>query len=246
MEGDVAIVPDSARVVHHVPGRMRLRFDRGVNVGSAADRLRSSLAEHTGIQAVEPRPQSNSVIVRYDAAVMDIQRMLDEGFPAAAVELLEAVPPAIARVASGTAVGRVVVKAVDRANTRLDRATGGLLDFRDVLPLSLFGLSIRRLVQAGFEPVPWYNLLYYSFSTFSMLHGEAPAHHNHPEPDALEILRQRFARGEISRTEYREMLAELQRPAEVVQAETTSVTETPTPGEEGQHRRRQTRRAKEP
>ena len=233
MASEMAAGADSARVVHHVRGRMRLRFDRDVNVSSAADRLRSSLAEHPGVQTIEPHPRTHSVVVRYDAAVMDIQRLLDEGFPAAAVEILDTGVGAIARIASGTAVGKSVVRAVGTANSRLDHATGGVLDLRDVMPLALFGLGIRRLIQAGAEPVPWYNLIYWGFSTFSILHGDTPALPRPPEPDALEILRQRFARGEISRAEFREKLAELRATAEAVEPEATSESGEPAPGGAG-------------
>ena len=228
MASDMANTVDPARVVHHVRGRVRLQFDRAADVASAADRIRSSLAEHPGFMAAEPHPKSHSVIVSYDAAVMDVDRMLEKGFPAAAVEVLDTGVDAIVKIASGTAVGRGVVHAVGRANTRLDNVTRGVLDLRDVLPLTLFGLSIRRLLQTGFEPVPWYNLLYYSFSTFSILHGQGhgPGQRDIEGLDAVEILRQRYARGEISRRQFRAMLAELQSTVEVVQTE-----ETPEGGE---------------
>ncbi len=237
MAGETVPIRRRARVVHHVPGRMRLRFDRDVDVDQAAAQLRTTLSQRPGVRSVEAHPRTRSVLVSYDAALLDIAEAVEEGFPEAAVEILEHGLDVVASAASGTRVGRGVVKAVGGANARLEQVTGGILDLRDAMPLTLFGLGIRRLLQGGIEPVPWYNLLYYGFSTFSMLHGEGHGHHHGAEPSAIEIVRQRFARGEITRTQYRHMLAELESRGEPGQttegSEPSESSEATGDGQEG-------------
>lgn len=238
MAGEAGLTAGSrqGRVVHHVPGRMRIRFERDVNVPETADQLREALSQQPGVRSVEAHPRTRSVVVNYDAALLDISRLVEEGFPAVAVEVMDAGLGVIASAASGTAVGRGVVRTVSRANSRLDRATGGVVDLRDVMPLTLFGLGIRRLLQGGIEPVPWYNLLYYGFSAFSLLHGQGHGQEHIQvhgqenrmvEPDAIEILRQRFARGEITRAQYRRMLAELEPAGEAAPEEAPESGEPP-------------------
>jgi Heavy metal associated domain 2 len=198
-----------AKVVHQVPGRIRVRFEPGVNVSEAVARLQETLSQYHGVLSVEPRLKSRSVVVHYSAAELELQRLIEDGFSAAAIDVAEHSLEAIATVASGTAVGRGVVKAVGRANARVEQTTGGVLDLRDAFPLTLFGLGIARVLQGNLQPVPWYNLLYYGYSTFSALHGRRGSAPPVPEPDAEEVARRRFAQGQITRQELRDILAEL-------------------------------------
>lgn len=196
-----------ARIAHQSPGRIRLSVERPARTEEIARRIEQALAGIAGVRQVEARPASRSVVLYYSPLEVEVQRIVDEGLPKAGVDLVEMGVKAVASAASGTRVGRVVVGAVGGANSRLERATGGILDLRDLFPLTLFGLGLRRVAQGNLQPVPWYNLLYYGYSTFAALHGRrggAPA-----EPDAVEILRRRYARGEISGEELRRMLAEL-------------------------------------
>ena len=201
-----------ARVAHHTPGRLRLQVQRGAEVSEAHRRILASVAALPGVEQVEVRPASRSVVVHYTPAQLELQRLLDEGVTAATIDLVEEGVRAVASTASGTTVGRSIVTSVGRVNTGIGSATGGTLDLRDIFPLTLFGFGLRRLAEGSLQPVPWYNLLYYGYSTFMALHGKkgSPAS---TEPDAREILARRYAVGEINRDEYREMLAEIESPA---------------------------------
>ncbi len=198
-----------ARIAHHMPGRMRLRFERASDVPEAARRLEVALAETPGVRSVEARPAARSVVVHYDAIELKLEHLIEEGFPSAAVELLEEGTRVLATEAGKTAVGRSVVTAVGTLNEGVEKATGGVLDLRDAFPLTLIGLGVRRVLQGNLQPIPWYNLLYYGYSTFVNLHSRRPAH-SQAGLDAREILARRYALGELSREELRVMLAELE------------------------------------
>jgi len=197
-----------ARIAHYVPGRLRLRFEPGADVRQTALGIEDVLTRQPGFAGLEARPAARSIVVRYDPAQLDLERLLDEGALADVLELLRDSTHEAAG-ASETSVGRTVLGAVGAANGGIRRATGGLADLRDVFPLTLFGFGLHRVAQGNLQPVPWYNLLYYGYTTFNSLHGRSkPA----PEPDAVEILRRRYARGELSDDEFSRMMARLGAP----------------------------------
>jgi len=196
-----------ARVAHHVPGRVRLRFERGTDVREVARRIEASVAELPGIRGIEVRSAARSVVVHYRPAEVEPERLLTEGLAGAAIELAEEGARAPTGAPGGTLVGRGIVGALSAANAGLAKATRGTLNLADVFPLTLLGLGLRDVARRGVQPVPWYNLLYWGYAIFAELHRQQESP---PVPDAAEILRRRFARGELSRDELREMLAELE------------------------------------
>lgn len=194
-----------ARVAHHVPGRMRLRLDRGVDVQATAQQIHDTLISRDGFHRVEANPSARSVVVHYNPTQLELAHLLDEGIFLGVLDLVGEGTREIAKAVGGTRVSNGVVGSVASVNAGIGRVTGGLLDLRDVFPLTLFGFGIRRLAQGSLQAMPWYTLLFYGYSTFYALHGSKSA----AEPDAPEIARRRFARGEISADELRRILAEL-------------------------------------
>ncbi|MDA8218898.1 MAG: hypothetical protein M0Z94_14925 [Dehalococcoidales bacterium] len=196
-----------AQVMHASPGRLRIRFEKGVNIDEMASRLETALADALGVTSVQPRPVARSVLITFDPSVAEAPEVLDRGLSTAAIELTGEPSTAPSGRPGGTAVGNSVVDVFRRANGRLGVTTGGFLDLRDVFPLTLFGFGLRRVAQGQLQPIPWYNLLYYGYSTFAALHARRGG--SQAEPDAREILRRRYARGEITRRQLRGMLEEL-------------------------------------
>lgn len=197
-----------AKIAHNVPGRLRLQLERGADIEDAARRLESRVAKMPGVQGVQVHSSTRSVLINYSPTEIELARLLDEGVAASTIELFEEGVASAGRIIGQTAVGRQVVRAVGTVNVQLEKSTGGVLDLRDAFPMTLFGLGLWRVAQGALQPVPWYNLLYYGYSTFVALHGRrgsAPP----VQPDALEILARRYASGEIGRDDYRNMLADL-------------------------------------
>ena len=193
-----------ARLAHAMPGRMRLRFDKTADVALAAQRLRAALSESPGVLAIEPRAAARSVVIQYNPAELEARRLLEESLPAAAIELMGPGAQASDHSASGTLVGERLIRAISFANAGLAKATRDYLDLRDLFPLTLWAFGLRRVARSGFRPpMPWYNLLFYGFSAFTALHQRRRA--AQLQPDAREILRRRFARGELTPEQYREV-----------------------------------------
>jgi hypothetical protein len=199
-----------AQLAHHVPGRLRLRLGAGTDADDVLSRIESALATRAGYERAEYRPGTRSLVVRYNPAEVDSQRLIDSWLPVAGIEVLSTPAPERDRHAGSTVVGNRIVDAVGSVNRSIGQATRGALDLRDAFPLTLFAFGVQRVAQGNLQPVPWYNLLYYGYSTFFSLHARRTA--APPEPDAVELLRRRFARGDIGEVEFTQALAVLGTP----------------------------------
>jgi hypothetical protein len=165
------------RIVHAIPGRVRLKIVYLRDNPELARELRERLVSVQGIRRVEANPLTGSLLVLYDPEEMtslgslfmlsEAVTPLSPGLNMAQIEewLGQAGngSGATASLASGIASG------LGALNARVGRATGGF-DLRLLLPLMLFVLGIRRLLVAKSVPFPaWYDLLWFSFGTFLML-----------------------------------------------------------------------------
>lgn len=87
------------RIVHHLPGRLRLRFDplaiaaalAGGTAERPAEALRGQLAGLAGIRGTEVNLPARSVTISYDPAILPpaLWEQLIRGDPAAAAAALE-------------------------------------------------------------------------------------------------------------------------------------------------------------
>jgi hypothetical protein len=212
LEQEPVAAPVRARVAHNYHGRVRVRFDKAADVEPSAERLRNTLASVAGIRGVEARLGARCVLLHYDPAEVRSEEILLGAVAAAGVELeagreTKGSPD---RSAQDTTVGRSVSSAVGKFNRGIGTVSKGAFDLRDMFPLTLLGLGLRKVAQGQIQPIPWYNLLYYCYSTFTALHARRGAA---PQPDAVEILRRRYALGELSQRDFRRMMNELDRDA---------------------------------
>jgi hypothetical protein len=198
--------PVKARVAHEMPGRMRLRLPRSADIDAIAQRLESLLASRSGA-GVERRPSVVSLVIHYPPRELDSRELVEDLLPQAGIELERRTGASDPGPGSETAVASSIFDSLRSANRRVATATCGRFDLRDAVPLTLIGLGLRKVVAHQTTPVPWYNLLYYGYAAFLGLHERWGA----TQLDSREILRQRFARGELSPDDFRAMLAELDR-----------------------------------
>src|SRR5947209_4368037 len=75
-----------ARVVHAIPGRLRLRWDRREADGEAWAPLLARLRGQPGVRAARFNPASGSLVVEYDPAAITDTALMRE-LPAAALPL---------------------------------------------------------------------------------------------------------------------------------------------------------------
>jgi hypothetical protein len=165
------------RVVHAIPGRVRLKIVSLRDNPELARALRERLSGVRGIRRIEANPLTGSLLVRYDPEEMTSRESLftlSETvtllFPGLDMAQLEAWLGQSGNGSGATAsLARGVSSGVGALNARVGKATGGL-DLKRLLPLTLFGLGVRGLLVAKTVPFPaWYDLWWFAFGTFFLL-----------------------------------------------------------------------------
>lgn len=166
-------------VVHAIPGRIRLKVAEVRHNPALAAEIQGRLSTVQGIQKVEANPRTGSVLVLYQGqemlsltflralaeplalSVSEVEGRVVEAWLSLSVEGSSSMPS----LASG------IAGFFRTLNTGVEQTTGGSADLKLLLPLALFVLGIRGLLgseQVGFPA--WYDLLWFSFGTFFMLH----------------------------------------------------------------------------
>lgn len=174
-------------VAHALPGRLRLKVPRVKGDTAFARRVEERLRAVPALRQVVAVPLTGSVVVHYDphaitspAALLALSEAVTELFPGLNLEELprlltpEAGPPA----ASTSSLAAGLAGFFSWLNSQMSAATGGLIDLKVLLPLSLFGLGVRALLTDSKLRPSWYDYFWYGFSIFVMLNRtlwEGPA-----------------------------------------------------------------------
>jgi hypothetical protein len=176
---------EDVRVVHAIPGRIRLKVARvRANPGLASE-IRTRLSAVPGIAMVDANPVTGSVLVLYEASMLAspgalqvlVERMTPL-FPDLKVSSLESwlTQPANGTSSESTLTGGLATF-FGALNTRVNALTSGGADLKILLPLTLFLLGVRGVLTSEKLILPtWYDLLWFSLGTFFMLNpkpGEA-------------------------------------------------------------------------
>jgi hypothetical protein len=168
------------KVVHAVPGRVRVKISRVKSDTALAQRIQERLSAVEGIQRVDVNPITGSVLVLYDSTAIppfeSLSSLMERFialFPDTEWGELDASMAASSNGAgSGVSPAEELATFVGGLNAKLGEATGGF-DLKFLLPLSLFLLGLRGLLITGKGVFPtWYDLLWFSFGTFLMLNPD--------------------------------------------------------------------------
>jgi hypothetical protein len=179
-----------AQVASAMPGRLRIKLDRGHRRNGALDQVHEGLEGRVGIQAVASNPMTGSVLVRYDRDALDHDGVL------AMLRDAGIVVGGVARSVLGgdadfgqSIVSTNILDALNDLDRRLSRATNGLIDVKLLFPVMLGTLAIRQIAinGLGLGTVPGYVLLWYTFDSFYKLHPRAqPAFTHDPDVQAAQ------------------------------------------------------------
>jgi hypothetical protein len=163
-------IAEPLRLVHHHPGRLRVRADvlRGEDSQAAAD-LRAALTGVAGVLRVVHSPFTGSVLIEYEPGQVEPDALLARASQAAGLDGVvdeASLPRDTSAPARNLAVGARVLNEVTRA------LSGGRTDLNLLVPAALFGAAIASFLK---EPVlpRWDNLLWWSYSTFRDLNHDA-------------------------------------------------------------------------
>lgn len=166
---------DRLRVVAHLPGRLRVRAETFRILPEVAGEVVDRIREEPGVSSATASALTGSVLVLYDPAETQILRLLRAivltgGLAGLAVDRRDAEPT--------RPPGDRVRDALRGLDARIRGAAGGKADLRVAVPSTLAVLGLGKLLTGGATRVPeWYDLLFWSFVTFSNLNPR-PANGN--------------------------------------------------------------------
>jgi Heavy metal associated domain 2 len=159
-------------LIHHHPGRLRVRAAALRDDGERFERLSRALDETAGILAVTHNPRTGSVLVEYEPGLVEPDAIALR--MAEAAELISPFDPRAAKPVFRPA--GAVIEGTRELNAIAHELTGGRLDLRSIVPAALAGAAAYSF---AFGPGPrlprWDNLLWWSYSVFASLHAREVA-----------------------------------------------------------------------
>ncbi len=155
-------------IVHHHPGRIRVRADSFRHDTSALDLVREKLEALPGILRVSHNHASGSMLVEYEPGHAEPDTIL--GRIAEAAGLDRAIDEREAR-RRDAGPGLIAVEVVDELNSITHELTGWRADLRVLVPAALAGVAAYAFVAGKEARLPrWDNLLWWSYSIFERHH----------------------------------------------------------------------------
>ncbi len=170
---------EGLKVVHALPGRVRLRVAKVKGNPALARQAQEKLVRVPGIRQVEAKPGTGSLLIHYDGdrlfspdSLEILSETLGELFPEIEVLSLAAGLASLAE-SPGAGTGPPIVAgltgSLQAANAQLAKLTGGL-DLKLLAPLALVLFGLRRLWAAETVAFPsWSDYLWFGFASFIML-----------------------------------------------------------------------------
>ncbi|MGA9754951.1 MAG: HMA2 domain-containing protein [Desulfobaccales bacterium] len=142
------------RIVHAIPGRVRLKVARLRENPPLARVIQERLGAVRGIQGVEATPLTGSVLVLFDPqaitspeSLATLSETLTGLFPGPDLtQLADFLSRSMAVEEAGLTWSEFVVDFLVDLNARLGSALGGLADFRLLVPLALVVFGLPRLL----------------------------------------------------------------------------------------------------
>ena len=177
----------TARVVHHIKGRIRVRVPSAKGDHHALQRIKESISPMPGVRDVQVNSATGGILVHYDSGhYEDFHQHLTEHGETAGLFALQ--PPELSEVdeiaktiereaeflARHSDAGRALVDFCKQLNSAVKRATRNAVDLNVLIPLGLAVYSVLEL-EAEMSTPMWLTLGIFSFNSFVMLHSSHPA-----------------------------------------------------------------------
>lgn len=159
----------SAQLVHTVPGRIRVRLDRASRSPDSMQSLSRKLSELEGVREVRVNPRTGSMLLTYDPDLLGMEQLYLAARSAGIQVSLPGEPPNQPNPNGTSPVASWINSLFGRADTAVSDLSGGKIDARTVVPMTLGAWAVRRIAQSRGQlgAVPWYVLLWYAFELFT-------------------------------------------------------------------------------
>jgi hypothetical protein len=155
-----ADAPRAVRIVHDIPGRLRLRLPPG----AATTGLQGVIDGLNGAQSSVWSPRTRSLLIRYDPGVLtaaEITRAVAEH-----ADLDPPAPGAEPREDDRGPVAAAIVDTFNGVNERVARRTRGRLDLSMLVSVGLVLWAGRQLLRGPVTSLSWTSALWYAHGLF--------------------------------------------------------------------------------
>lgn len=174
------------RVVHHVPGRVRLKVPHVKGSRSLSKRIEDIAGAVPGVHSVEASPITGSVVVRYDKndprtrerlkrALDDMNTLLSIALPEVGEtqEAVKVLAPDLEALAGRFPATRGIIDSLKASDRKVKQASGGVIDLKTLFPLAVAGSMF--FLDAKSKPLILGTLGLISLHSFVTLHEPAAA-----------------------------------------------------------------------
>jgi Heavy metal associated domain 2 len=176
-------------LVHHHPGRLRVRADAFRLRADVVERVREVVEGIPGISRFSPTRRTGSILVEYRPGLVEPDEIVERIADAADMQWLGE-----GSVRTRRQPGLVAVGVARELNEITMELTGARADLRVIVPTALAALGVYSFAYGKEPRLPrWDNLLYWSYNIFVSLHrreieidparrGPSPVRAADPEP----------------------------------------------------------------
>lgn len=181
VEARAAKAARPARIVHHVPGRLRIRV-MGVR-GTETEfftAVQEVIGALHGVKSVRVNPASSSIVIDYQPSDMVFHfRLQDDpqvnswlsldGEDALLAEIDEAVTAGSRYLGRHSRLAETIVSTAEQLDSGLRNASDGYLDLKLLLPLGVAAATSLHKARGRGTPM-WMTLSTFAFNAFLALH----------------------------------------------------------------------------
>jgi hypothetical protein len=173
------MIGEEARIVHFIPGRLRVRIGNLKDNPTLAHRMQEMLADVDGVEVAKANPLTGSLLIQYDpeeTASLDVLLGTAERFGLLPSDFdqaqLRTWMYAQHNGNNGTAPHPLrdeIITLFRTANRKVDRATGGTSDLSVLVPVGFVLAGVLKLLFIKKTPTPaWYEFLWFGFNLFAI------------------------------------------------------------------------------
>ena len=171
---------NQAYIVHHIPGRLRIRLPKAKGNPDLLARISQSLSPLSGVRQVSTNESTGSVVIHYDPGTSrEIRKQLAAQAEEDEIFVLDG-----DFSTENSEAARSVDNLFHHLNDGVKRTTKDLIDLREIMP---FGIAIYAFfwVDRAIGNPLWLSLLMFSFSSYMDLHEPEPGTAVEDSIDAL-------------------------------------------------------------
>jgi hypothetical protein len=179
------MIQHGARVVHHIPGRLRVRLPRASRRPDILRDLHGFISGLGGVREVEINSITGSILVHYEPeSAEEVERLLARGASTGwkappeltdVDELADRIEREAEFLAAHSEVALHIIKGVKALNAAVREASGNTVDLKVLLPA---GLAVWAFFKHGVEASTpmWVTLAIFAINSFLSLHQPTSVH----------------------------------------------------------------------